>query len=652
MAMFHIPQNLLTVVGTLVGVFGFWLSWRAYRLNLEPFLRAKRDRKRLMDRFGTGPFDEGTIERATRHFIRTRCGNVDPGREAEIRHALTATREDLFEVVDRFIDENTPIRHLLVLADSGTGKTTFVLNYYAYNQSKPKRKRRRLALIPLGHPDADGLIQKILDAETEYPAERTHLFLDAFDEDTGAIEDHIGRLRELMAKCRSFRRVILTCRTQFFKRDEEIPPDTGIVRIGPRGAGEKGVFEFRKIYIAPFDDNDIRRYIARRYPFWRFVARRKALETALKIPMLSVRPMLLAHIPDLIDQGRNVRQVTELYEIMIEAWLERESNWISKETLGDFSERMAIDIFAKREERDMERVPHDELCELVREWCLEEPNWKFTGRSLLNRDAAGNFKFAHRSIMEFLFVRRFVRLPVAERPVLEWTEQMKGFLVEWMERNPEWTELQRVDLRGMDLWGADLRGRNFEEARWEGYFENSVGMAFRWIPPGEFWMGSPEDEPGRSSDEKRHRVRLTKGFYMQTTPVTQGQWEAVTGENPSHFKEAGPDAPVERVSWDDVREFIRKLNPGGNGPVPPADGSGMGIRLPGGDGDGVLQRADHEAHGSRSQSGQGRLVSRKIPGVRPIRWAKSSPTPGDCTTCTGTCGSGARIGTGIIPTGP
>jgi formylglycine-generating enzyme required for sulfatase activity/uncharacterized protein with von Willebrand factor type A (vWA) domain len=85
-------------------------------------------------------------------------------------------------------------------------------------------------------------------------------------------------------------------------------------------------------------------------------------------------------------------------------------------------------------------------------------------------------------------------------------------------------------------------------------------LEFAWIPPGEFWMGSPEDEPGRDSDEKRHRVRLTKGFYMQTTPVTQGQWEAATGENPSEFKKAGPDAPVENVSWEDLREFIGKLN--------------------------------------------------------------------------------------------
>jgi formylglycine-generating enzyme required for sulfatase activity len=88
-----------------------------------------------------------------------------------------------------------------------------------------------------------------------------------------------------------------------------------------------------------------------------------------------------------------------------------------------------------------------------------------------------------------------------------------------------------------------------------------VNLEFAYIPPGEFWMGSPEGELGRYDDESpRHRVRLTRDFFMQTTPVTQSQWEAVTRENPSHFKKAGPHAPVEKVSWEDVQKFIETLN--------------------------------------------------------------------------------------------
>ncbi len=73
-------------------------------------------------------------------------------------------------------------------------------------------------------------------------------------------------------------------------------------------------------------------------------------------------------------------------------------------------------------------------------------------------------------------------------------------------------------------------------------------------------MGSPEDYPERIGNEVLHQVTLTKGFYMQTTQVTQKQWMAVMGDNPSKFKESGENAPVEPVSWNDVQEFIKKLN--------------------------------------------------------------------------------------------
>ncbi len=89
---------------------------------------------------------------------------------------------------------------------------------------------------------------------------------------------------------------------------------------------------------------------------------------------------------------------------------------------------------------------------------------------------------------------------------------------------------------------------------------NTIGMKLVYIQPGTFMMGSPPDEPKRYDNETLHEVKLTKGFYMQTTEVTQGQWRAVMGSNPSHFKDCGDNCPVERVSWEDVQEFIKKLN--------------------------------------------------------------------------------------------
>ncbi|MGZ6274994.1 MAG: formylglycine-generating enzyme family protein [Syntrophales bacterium] len=91
-------------------------------------------------------------------------------------------------------------------------------------------------------------------------------------------------------------------------------------------------------------------------------------------------------------------------------------------------------------------------------------------------------------------------------------------------------------------------------------FTNSIRMKFVLIPAGTFTMGSPSDEPQRSNDETQHQVTISKPFYMQTTAVTQGQWQKIMGSNPSHFKNCGDDCPVERVSSSDVQDFIGKLN--------------------------------------------------------------------------------------------
>ena len=96
-------------------------------------------------------------------------------------------------------------------------------------------------------------------------------------------------------------------------------------------------------------------------------------------------------------------------------------------------------------------------------------------------------------------------------------------------------------------------------------FTNSLGMTFKYIPPGTFTMGSAPDELGRDNDETQHQVTLTQGFYMQTTGITQGQWKAVMGSNPSYFTSCGNNCPVELVSWDDVQTFISKMNQRGEG---------------------------------------------------------------------------------------
>ena len=88
---------------------------------------------------------------------------------------------------------------------------------------------------------------------------------------------------------------------------------------------------------------------------------------------------------------------------------------------------------------------------------------------------------------------------------------------------------------------------------------NALGMQFKLIPAGEFMMGSPADDPDKSSDETpQHRVQITKPFYLGIHEVTQEEYQQVMGENPSRFN--GPSLPVEQVSWENATEFCRKLS--------------------------------------------------------------------------------------------
>lgn len=89
---------------------------------------------------------------------------------------------------------------------------------------------------------------------------------------------------------------------------------------------------------------------------------------------------------------------------------------------------------------------------------------------------------------------------------------------------------------------------------------NGVKLEMVKILAGTFMMGSPKNELGRyyDDDEKQHQVTLTKDYLLGKYPVTQAQWRAIMGNNPSCFK--GAKRPVENVSWDDAKSFCDKLN--------------------------------------------------------------------------------------------
>ena len=87
----------------------------------------------------------------------------------------------------------------------------------------------------------------------------------------------------------------------------------------------------------------------------------------------------------------------------------------------------------------------------------------------------------------------------------------------------------------------------------------SITQRCRWIPPGNFCLGSPSSEKERQDNEIQHQVTLSQGFWLADTVCTQALWKAVMGDNPAFFTD-NENNPVEQVSWDDVHNFIKQLN--------------------------------------------------------------------------------------------
>ena len=89
--------------------------------------------------------------------------------------------------------------------------------------------------------------------------------------------------------------------------------------------------------------------------------------------------------------------------------------------------------------------------------------------------------------------------------------------------------------------------------------KNGISIEMVKVEAGTFMMGATSEMKNPNSDEKPvHQVTLTNDYYMGKYEVTQALWQAVMGNNPSHFK--GENLPVETVSWNDCQEFISKLN--------------------------------------------------------------------------------------------
>ncbi len=294
------------------------------------------------------------------------------------------------------------------------GKSTFVVNlvWKYIHKYREKTLPYPIKLLYCGErvQGKDVLIDRIKEIENK---SNTILVLDALDESNWAIDNYNEFSNELLDNIVVFRFVIITCRTQFFEKHEEEPEI-----LPKRQPGSKGQHRFRKFYVSPLKDKEVRRYLNKKY-LLRFSAKKKAKAIVKNCNQIMARPLLLSYIDDLLNSHIEDRpeSITSIYKIIIDKWLEREANFSApdnieeyKKTLLEFSSEYALCLAQPTFNKTATGVAYnsheDQKNAIIERYNphINEKNLK--GRSLLNRDTKNEYKFAHKSFMEFLVAKQ------------------------------------------------------------------------------------------------------------------------------------------------------------------------------------------------------------------------------------------------------
>jgi uncharacterized protein YjbI with pentapeptide repeats len=434
--------------------------------NKNFYSKLKRNQRRLgtqlnkiNDTLAVDPFE------LVRYYIEPDCQEINPADNRE--DDFLVAREPIFKKIDQFLratNIDLPGKNqMFILSDVGMGKTSL------------------LAMLKIQHllsfwPKNIGFVLEKLGTETlgnirEIENKRnTFLLLDALDEDPLAYGRVKERLLEILNETKIFFRVIITCRTQFFPSFEKGPMERpGIVSVGGYVCPSK--------YLALFNDKQVELFLHNRFPLSFLFSKKKvkikkAKEFIKKMDSLRSRPLLLTYIDPLMESHSFQDKLSKynVYRSLIDSWLLREetkTKILSKELLKA-CEILAIEM----QKRNLRVISERELDQEIATFSELESvkNIDIKGRSLLNRNSEGNYRFSHYSIQEFLVARFFI-----ENPDLSFEKKLHAtdFILQMLISRKAIKSLKNFDLRGaylreVDLQRAELQGINLQRADLQG----------------------------------------------------------------------------------------------------------------------------------------------------------------------------------------
>lgn len=330
-------------------------------------------------------------------YIEPFCQEVNPADRHD--EDFFAAKEPLFKKVSEFLRLKTYQQgnnQLFILSDAGMGKTSCLVMLKLLHLTSLWPKGYKCVLEKLN----ETTLERLSELEER---RNTVLLLDSLDEDPSAYGRVHDRLLEILDATKSFNRVIITCRTQFFPETESDPMEVpGRVKLGPYVCPSK--------YLSLFDDSQVDSYLLKRFPrtLWKSnkekISKAKAIVGRMR--SLRCRPMLLSFIEDLVLSAHTwtVGSEYSLYHSLVQSWLVREESKtnIKSELLFKVCAELAFEMQARRKVK----ISAQELNDLI-ENIADLGHIKaidITGRSLLNRNSDGDYRFSHYSIQEYLVV--------------------------------------------------------------------------------------------------------------------------------------------------------------------------------------------------------------------------------------------------------
>ena len=451
-------------------------------------------------------FDYKSILELSQLYIHTKASRMSPNRFANPDEAYKHEKPFSlipFMLTTSFNEKVENEKFYLLLADSGMGKTSFMLNLYLRNYSLYNYlfgKKYEMRLLRFQNPDQNNPVDVLerLKNIKENDVSETILLLDGLDEDPyifskdKSISDEDAfnkRIHDIVTATWMYKDVVITCRTQYFPQQENQDYELKVKK--PDG---KGFYKFQKYYIFPFSKSDIRNYLQKKYGIVNIknIGKKKiAQQVANNNSTVMARPMLMSYIDDLVVDNKIYVNSWEIFEVLIDKWLRRESEKCKIENKrGEFidnlrklSKQVALDIYNTWITDGILHISKERSIEIAEQYRIPLKPDEVIGKSLLTCDANLNWKFSHKSILEF-------------------------FLAKEAAENPDFA--MKLDFTGMDM---------VKQFCSEAGIASLVLSNYVRIERDEFLMGSPDNERGRENIEMQHSVTLSD-YYMCKYAVT------------------------------------------------------------------------------------------------------------------------------------